>query len=132
MLFRSYLLARTAYREERYKSTIRDLKRAFEINTRWASEGNAYLLLGSAYYETREDELAEQAISRAAEIGGRSLPLTNYLLGKLYYRQKRYDLAEKSLQRYISDPGDSTSLRDASELLARVRVESPAAGAKKN
>lgn len=118
-----YMLARTMYREERYKSAARELTRALESPAKWANAANAYLLLGSAQYELQQDSESEKALVKSVEIGGRAVPTAHFMLGKLYYRQKRYEPAEKELQQFLRETVDSTSVREATQLLEKIKAE---------
>ena len=118
-----YMLARTMYREERYKSTVRELEKALVSPAQWSNAANAFLLLGSAQYELQQDAEAEKSLLKAVEIGGRTVPTAHFMLGKLYYRQKQYDSAEKALQRFLLETVDSTSVREATQLLEKIKAE---------
>lgn len=122
-----YVLARTMYREERYRGVVRELTLALASGATWVNRANALLLLGSAHFELRQDAEAEGALRRALELGGRSVSQAHLLIGQIDYRRKRYDEAVKSLETFIRESTDPAGIREARTLLEKIRIENPRA-----
>ena len=119
-----YILARTMYREERFKAVIRELTLALEGGTVWANTANAWLLLGSAHLELKQHVEAEKALLKSLEIGGDSVIQARYRLGQLYFREKRFPEAGKELGLYVKNSRgevDPQTIRDAQAMLQNIR-----------
>lgn len=120
-----YVLARTMYREERYRGVVRELTLALASGTMWVNRANALLLLGSAHFELGQDAEAEGALRRALELGGRSVSQAHLRIGQIDYRRKRYDEAVKSLETFIRESTDPAAIREARSLLEKIKLENP-------
>lgn len=119
-----YILARTMYREERFKAAIRELTTALTGGTGWANTANAWLLLGSAHFELKQHPEAEKALLKSLELGGETVIQARYRLGQLYFREKRFPEAEKQLGLYVTNSRgevDPLTIRDAQVMLANIR-----------
>jgi tetratricopeptide (TPR) repeat protein len=119
-----YILARTMYREERYKAAVRELNRALAGNGVWSNTANAWLLLGSSHLELKQHGEAEKALLRAIELGGRSVIQARYRLGQLYFRENRFAEAARELDIFVRDGRnevDPLTIRDAQVMLGNIR-----------
>lgn len=122
-----YILARTMYREERYRGVVRELTLALSSTATWVNRANALLLLGSAHFELKQDTEAVSALRKAIELGGRSVPQAYLRLGEIDYRRKDYNAAVKSLETFIRESTDTEGVREARALLEKIRLEKPQA-----
>ena len=121
-----FILARTMFREERYRATVREVTRALAISTTWSNAANAWLLLGRSHFELKQDSEAETALLKAVEIGGRGMSLAQFTLGQIYARQNQTDRAIKALETFLKagrDEADGASLQEARSILNRLRGE---------
>ncbi|MFM8394384.1 MAG: tetratricopeptide repeat protein, partial [Acidobacteriota bacterium] len=121
-----FILARTMFREERYRATIREVTRALAISSSWSNAANAWLLLGRAHFELKQDDEAERALLKAAEIGGRGMSVAQFTLGQIYARQNQSDRAIKALETFLKagrDEADAASVQEARSILSRLRGE---------
>ena len=121
-----FILARTMFREERYRATIREVTKALAIAGSWSNTANAWLLLGQAHFELKQDQEAETALRKAAEIGGKSVVQGQFTLGQLYARQNQPEQAITALETFLkssAEVAEGTSLQEARSLLTRLRSQ---------
>ncbi|MEY4166819.1 MAG: hypothetical protein RIR52_643 [Acidobacteriota bacterium] len=119
-----YILARTMFREERYRSAVRELTRAIASSTSWTNTPEAWLLLGISHYELKQDQEAESALLKAFELGGKRMAEAQYRLAQLYFRQNKTEKAARALEVFMRDvePGARPDLmREARALQGRIR-----------
>ena len=119
-----YILARTMFREERYRATVRELTRALVTYARWTNAPEAWLLLGISHYELKQDQEAERALLKALESDAKRVVEARYRLSQLYSRQNQNDKAVRELEAFLrdADPRTNASLvREARQMLERIR-----------
>jgi tetratricopeptide (TPR) repeat protein len=121
-----FIIARTMFREERYRAAIREVTQALANAKTWTNSSNAWLLLGRAYFELKQDTEAEAALLKASTLGGRTTSLAQFYLGQIYGRLNQPERAIKSLESFLKsgqDEADAASLQEARSLLRRIRSE---------
>jgi tetratricopeptide (TPR) repeat protein len=121
-----FILARTMFREERYRATIREVTKALAIAGSWSNAANAWLLLGRAHFELKQDQEAETALRKAVEIGGRSVVQAQFTLGQIHTRQNQPERAITALETFLKsspEEAEATSLQEARALLTRLRSQ---------
>lgn len=119
-----YILARAAFREERYRAAVRELTLALTSPGSWTNSPAAWLLLGMSHYELKQDREAEEALFKSLELGGRSMVEARYRLGQLFFRQNSLEKAARELELFLRDvePGPNPMLmREVRTLQAKVR-----------
>lgn len=121
-----FILARTMFREERYRATIREVTKALAIAGSWSNTANAWLLLGQAHFELKQDQEAEPALRKAVETGGKSVVQGQFTLGQIYARQNQPEQAITALETFLkssAEVAEGTSLQEARSLLTRLRSQ---------
>lgn len=119
-----YILARTMFREERYRASIRELSRALATSANWTNAPEAWLLLGISHAEVKQDVEAERALLKALELDGKRVVEARYRLAQLYFRQNQNDKAIRELEALMRDVEPRTNanlVREARQLLERIR-----------
>lgn len=121
-----FIIARTMFREERYRATVREVTRALANPGPWSNTPSAWLLLGRAHLELKQDKEAEAALIKATETSGGAPGVPHFYLGQLYARQNQIERAIKALETFQKtgrEESDAATQQEARSLLSRLRNE---------
>ena len=106
-------------RQRKFTEAVSHLDKAVALNPNIA---NAYLHLGAALMQLKQDERAERELLRAYELGGVSVAGAQLLLGHLYYSQKKAAAAQKAFEQYLKDLPSAPNAAQVAQIITSLKA----------
>ncbi len=120
--------AETAYRRQEWENAVNALQKALKTDKSFTE---AWLMLGDAYSELKENEEAVEAYENAVRMAGESFPRVFYFLGRLNFEEGNYTEAVPYFEKLLASGSATESLKTLGKaglkrsLFAQSAVENP-------